>query len=275
MAFVTVFAAGTMPAQIPGVVGQLDQPVQRMPERAGEQVGERRRRARAGDVVDRDLADVGLRDPVVHPAEAERVEELLGEHGADVPAGDAVDDLAEDEAAGDGVVGLSPAGAVDRLGGAEDLAEVVVVVDEREVECLRGQVRNAGAMGENVADRDPVLAVALVAGDVLGDRVVERQQAPLAELVDHERGDRLRGRVDAERRLGRRGHPLGVAGSRGPLPRAWPIARSRITAPLRRTQTWIAGWTPLRNHELTAPQIASTLSASTPPASGAASSPTV
>src|SRR5207247_2247826 len=34
-------------------------------------------------------------------------------------------------------------------------------------------------------------------------------------------------------------------GSSGPLPRAWPMARSIRTCPCRRTQSWIAGWRPL------------------------------
>ena len=63
--------------------------------------------------------------------------------------------------------------------------------------------------------------------------------------------------------------------SRGPLPRAWPIARSRITSPWRRTQTWIAGWTPLRYQSQAAFQIASTWSRCTPAASGLASAATV
>ena len=32
---------------------------------------------------------------------------------------------------------------------------------------------------------------------------------------------------------------------RGPLPRTWPIARSRSTAPSRRTHSAMAGWMPL------------------------------
>ena len=36
------------------------------------------------------------------------------------------------------------------------------------------------------------------------------------------------------------------AGSSGPFPDAWPIARSIRVAPKRRTQSWIAGWMPLR-----------------------------
>ena len=40
---------------------------------------------------------------------------------------------------------------------------------------------------------------------------------------------------------------FGVSGrSSGPFPAAWPIARSTITWPWRRTQSWIAGWMPLR-----------------------------
>ena len=36
------------------------------------------------------------------------------------------------------------------------------------------------------------------------------------------------------------------AGSSGPFPDAWPMARSISTPPRRRTQSWIAGWMPLR-----------------------------
>ena len=40
---------------------------------------------------------------------------------------------------------------------------------------------------------------------------------------------------------------FGASGaSSGPFPDAWPIARSISTAPNRRTQSWIAGWMPLR-----------------------------
>lgn len=55
------------------------------------------------------------------------------------------------------------------------------------------------------------------------------QQASFDKFVDDEGGDRLRGRVDVE--TGCRPSPaLGTSGpSCGPLPRAWPMDRLRIT----------------------------------------------
>ena len=70
------------------------------------------------------------------------------------------------------------------------------------------QVGNAGAVREHVADRDRALVVLLVARDVLGDRVVEREEPLLDQLVDDERGHALRRRVDGHRRV-RRGGDLG------------------------------------------------------------------
>ncbi len=166
--------------------------------------------AASGDVVDRDLLQIGLGDAVIGPAETERVEELLAQDRADVLARDRVDDLSQDEPARDRVVGEHPPGLRERLRLAEDVAQVVAVADVVEAERLARQVRHAAAVGEDLADRDFALPVLLVAGDVLRDRVLQRDLPAFAELVDEEGGDPLRGRVHAERRLRSRRDLLGI-----------------------------------------------------------------
>jgi len=115
------------------------------------------------------------------------------------------------------VVGEHRAGLRERLRVAEHLAQVVAVRHVVEVEGVAGQVRDAGAMGEHVADGDLGLVVAVVAGYVGGDRLIECDQPALDQLVDREGGDRLGARVDAERRLGRRRHLLGLGIVVGPV----------------------------------------------------------
>ena len=183
------------------VVGGLDHLVERRAERAADDLRDRRQERRPGDVVVADRAEVGLGDAVVAPAEPERVEDLLGEDLADRLAGDPVDDLAEDEAARDGVVGEHLAGLVVRLRVADRLDEELAVGDPVEVEGLLRHPGDPGAVGEHVADRDVVLSVARVTGDVVADPVLDRERAPLLEQVDDGGGHRLRRRVDAERRL--------------------------------------------------------------------------
>jgi hypothetical protein len=72
--------------------------------------------------------------------------------------------------------------------------------------CMDGRDR----VIEYVADGDLVLAVFLVAGDIVGDRVVDAEHTAFSEFVDHEGGDRLRRGVDAERGVDGRAHPFGV-----------------------------------------------------------------
>ena len=86
--------------------------------------------------------------------------------------------------------------------------------------CGRGRAPRSGRFGTPArwASTWPIvmlaLAVALVSGDVLADRVARCGAGRAREHVDDERGDRLRRRVDAERRVGRRRHLLGVARDR-------------------------------------------------------------
>jgi hypothetical protein len=91
-----------------------------------------------------------------------------------------VDDLAEDEAAGDRVIGEHPAGLRERPRLDDRVDEQVAVAHVGEIENLAGEVGDPGAMGEDVTDRDLLLAVAAVLGDVLADRSVDLEQAALA-----------------------------------------------------------------------------------------------
>src|SRR4051794_38057305 len=61
--------------------------------------------------------------------------------------------------------------------------------------------------------------------------------------------------------------------SSGPLPLAWPMARSSTTRPSRRRHSWIAGCTPLRYSCSAASQIVSIWSRLIPASWGSASSP--
>ena len=66
-----------------------------------------------------------------------------------------------------------------------------------------GSVGTPARWDEDVADRRLALAVVGVLGDVVGDPVVDVERALLLEQVHDHRRERFRGRVDAERRLGR------------------------------------------------------------------------
>jgi hypothetical protein len=120
-------------------------------------------------------------------------------------AGHPPHDLAEDEAAGDGVVGELAARAPDDRHLAEDAQDLLGAVEKIEVEGADREVRQPGAVGEDVAERDPLLAAQAELGDVLADGVVEAQQVPLVEEVDDHRGHGLGGGEEAEGGVGRRG----------------------------------------------------------------------
>ena len=63
-------------------------------------------------------------------------------------------------------------------------------------------------------DADLVLAVLLVTGDVVGDRVIEVEEATLSQFVDDEGGDGLGGGVHAKRCVDGRRYSLGVMPTR-------------------------------------------------------------
>ena len=193
-----------------GIVGEFDQTVQSDAEGPAQQIRQRWRGRRAGDVVDGDLVDVLGRDAVVGPAEPQRIEELLGEHLSDVLAGGGVHDLAEDESAGDRVIGEIAAGLRERRGVDQDVGHVLAVAEVVEIECAARKVRHPGAVIEDVADGDLVLTVLLVAGDVVGDGIVDAEHAPFGEFVNDEGGDGFRCGVDTERGVDGRVLPLGV-----------------------------------------------------------------
>ena len=193
-----------------GIVGEFDQTVQSDAEGPAQQIRQRWRGRRAGDVVDGDLVDVLGRDAVVGPAEPQRIEELLGEHLSDVLTGGGVHDLAEDESAGDRVIGEIAAGLRERRGVDQDVGHVLAVAEVVEIECAARKVRHPGAVIEDVSDGDLVLTVLLIAGDVVGDGIVDAEHAQLGEFMNDEGGDGLRCGVDTERGIDGRVLPLGV-----------------------------------------------------------------
>ena len=120
-------------------------------------------------------------------------------------------DLAEDESTRDRVVSQIAAGFRERCRVDQDVGHVLAVAEVVEIQCVARQVRHPGPVIEHVADGDLVLAVLLVAGDVVGDGIVDTEYAALDEFVHDEGGDGLGGGVDAERGVDGRAHPLGVA----------------------------------------------------------------
>ena len=103
-----------------------------------------------------------------------------------------------------------PAGAAGRTLARDDGDDGVRVLQVLEAEDLRREVLDAGAVDQDVADRDPLLPVGAELGDVLADRVVQAEQVPLVEQVDHHRRHRLRRRQRDERRVGRQRDGAGI-----------------------------------------------------------------
>ena len=120
-------------------------------------------------------------------------------------------DLAEDESTRDRVVSQIAAGFGERCRVDQDVGHVSAVAEVVEIQCVARQVRHPGPVIQHVADGDLVLAVLLVAGDVVGDGIVDTEHTALDEFVHDEGGDGLGGGVDAERGVDGRAHPLGVA----------------------------------------------------------------
>ena len=108
------------------------------------------------------------------------------------------------------MVGEHLPGAARGLRVADDLADAVEVAGHVEVQGLGRQVGHAGAVREDVGDGDRVLPVPGVLGDVLADAVAEVDRALAVEDVGDGRRNRLRGRVDGERRLRPRRDTHGV-----------------------------------------------------------------
>ena len=119
-------------------------------------------------------------------------------------------DLAEDEPARDRVVGEIATGLREGGGLDEDVGHVPAVHEVVQIEGLARQVRYRGSVIEHVADGDRMLAVLFVAGNVVGDRIVDAEHTAFSEFVDHEGGNRLRRGVDAKRGVDSRSHSLGV-----------------------------------------------------------------
>ena len=115
------------------------------------------------------------------------------------------------------MVGERPAGLGRRLGVDQRLHDELGVGGPLEVERLPYHVGHSGAVGEDVADRDRALAVAVIAGDVGGHRVGDVEHAALVQPV-HERGrDRLGARVDEHRRVRGGADRLGAVGLARPV----------------------------------------------------------
>ena len=140
----------------------------------------------------------------------------------DAPPRGAPHHLRQHEAAAHRVVLEQRAGAPRAAHLRQQVHHLLRVGEQLEVDGLRGQVGNAGAVRQHVADRDPALAVVMELGHVVRDAVLEVEDALLVELVHHHRRHGLRGRVEAEgrvdpdqplRRVGRvaRRVPRGVA----------------------------------------------------------------
>ena len=160
----------------------------------------------AGEGVHGDLADALRRDAVVEGGEAQRAEDVLAQHAADVAPRHPADDLAEDEAAGEGVVGEAAAGHAQRLRVAEDGEQALRIGEQPDVDLGVGDGRDAGAVGEELAEGDVLLAVLAELGEVLDDGVVEVQGAALVELVDDHGGHGLRRGEEVEEGVVAGGH---------------------------------------------------------------------
>ena len=132
------------------------------------------------------------RDPERRVRHAERLDDLVAEVPVDRPAVDGLDDRPEDLPARDRVVRRRrPRDPVGGVGGdAPDRRFVRDVFVER----LVAEHREAAGVGEHVAERAALLAVA-PAVDVVGDEVVEPELPALPELEDRDRGERLARRV--------------------------------------------------------------------------------
>lgn len=107
--------------------------------------------------------------------------------------------------------------------GRVEYCEIALWIAERESSASRkrigfrrelgpaGIAGGAGGVGEQVVDRHPVAGVGRIVGQVLRDRVVERQLAFLHQLEDERGGELLRDRPQAKLGVGRVGHvPLHV-----------------------------------------------------------------
>ncbi len=160
-----------------------------------------------------------LGEAVVVPPKAERLGDLPRQEVPDADAGDPAHDLAQHEAAGDGVVGEPATGARGRRRVAEQPHHLLLVQQQLDRGVGLGDGGQARAVGEQVPDRHPLLAAHPELRDVLGDAIVDMHQPAVVEQVHQHRRDRLRGRVDAERRPGRRQHRR-HAPIRGRVPRA-------------------------------------------------------
>ena len=149
-------------------------------------------------------------DRHAHPAvvHAERQEHLVAHVVLEAPTVDAAHDLGEQRHARGEVV----AGALARhpvllgLDAADRLDHLVPVGVARRVAVQEVGAADARGVGEQVAQRDRVLARLRELGDVLGDRVVELEGAALPLLGDRDRDRGLGHREPGDQRLGSHGH---------------------------------------------------------------------
>src|SRR6202007_2474887 len=123
-------------------------------------------------VTGRDQRDVFFGDAEVGPSEAERVENLGGQYVANVFTGRGIHDLAHQRAPGQGVVDVHQPRPIERSQLAELFLRILVVIRAAKVWPGAGGERDARAVGQHVADRGAVFAVAGVAGDVFANPVI-------------------------------------------------------------------------------------------------------
>ena len=189
-----------------------------------------------------------------------------------------LDNLAEDEAARDRVVGEQLARRRGRLRRRRWISSRASRSSRMSrSSASEGSVAHAGSMREHVADRDPLLAVAGVLGDVLDHRVVEAPAPRVSiSLWTTSAVIRLRGRVDAERGVRRHrdlGYLVAVLGSVAARVADRPVEGS----PCPRAGRRAGGPGARRSDRGRGPlsQIRSTRSSSTPASAESASSPSV
>ena len=117
----------------------------------------------------------------------------------------------------DRVVGEQLPGARAGLGRAQHLQHERPVAEAVEIEGVGRQVGHPRAVAEQLLDRDGLLAVDGVLGDVLAHAVVDVQQPALLEQVGHDGGHHLGCREDHKRRLRRGQRARRVLAVRRPI----------------------------------------------------------
>ena len=149
----------------------------------------------------------GHADPAVD--HAERLVDLLAHVVLEAATVDAAHHLGEQRHARGEVVprALARHPAVLRLHAADRLDDLLPVRVARRVALEEVGGSDARGVGEQVAQRDRVLALLRELGDVVGDAVVDLEVAALPLLRDRHRDARLGHREPRDHRLGRHRHP--------------------------------------------------------------------